>query len=402
MRNIVFVFAAVALAGFTACDIPGSTDDKNAEAIAEVQYRTPLADEANAATRAPDGTVVVTGLTDGRIGRGDWTNGFPLVLRVQPDGSVADTTVYRNVRYGSALGAAPLNGRLSVLIEKQNYDQTGVEPKALTLYRTNSDGTRRDTLFRPDSTFAARDPLHRTTDGGVLLGLSRTDENDTDLIKLRDSGSVDWTFRMPDVQSISAVAEASNGDLFVSGRPNGRQFDLARLGPEGAVRWRRTYGTDSTDAPFRRARSIATIGNKPVVLGTRKPADADDPHTRSVTLTWFDSTGAFVKEKSYGTGSADASTLATLPGGRLALSYEKDYGAPGSLGETRAFLLYLGPRGTVQQRWRVGPRTGTTRVTSLVPLSGGRVAVVGSTGPEAIGGYGGDDFDVLVAIYRKK
>lgn len=402
MRNLIFAFVIAALAGFTACDMSGSTNDKNGEAIVEMRYRTPLADEARTATRAPDGTVVVTGLTSGRIGRGDWTNGFPLVLRVRPDGSIADTTVYRDVRYGSALGTAPLDGGLSVLVGKQDYDQTGVEPKALTLYQANSDGTRRDILFRPDSTFAARNPLHRTTDSGVLLGLSRTDGNDTDLIKLRDSGSVDWTFRMPDVQFVSAVAEAPNGDFFVLGIRNARQFDLARLDPEGAIEWRRTYGTDSTDAPFRRARSIAIIGSKPVVLGTREPTDDNDPHTRSVTLTWFNSTGGFVKEKSYGTGPLKASALASLPGGRLALSYEKDYGVPGSLGETRAFLLYLGPRDTVQQRWRVGPRTGTTRVTSLVPLSSGRVAVVGSTGPEAIGGYGGDDFDVLVAIYRKQ
>lgn len=400
MRYLFLVFVAIVLLAPTACDTSGPAEGTGA--VAEVRYRTPLVDGASGAIRGPDGAIIATGQTDGRIGQGDWTNGFPLLLRVRPGGSIADTTVYRDVRYGSALDAVVLDNGLAVLVEEQNYDQTGVEPTALALYRTDPDGTRRDTLFRPDSMFAARDPLHRTDDGGFLLALGRTDEDDADLIKLGRSGQVEWTYRMPDVQFTSAVAEAGGGDLFVSGTRSARQFDLVRLGPDGAPKWRRTYGTDSTGAPFRDVRSIVADGDGAIVFGTREPTDDDNPRTQSVTLTWFDRTGRVVKEKSYATGPVEASALTALPGGRLALSYAENYGAPGDPGKTRAFLLSLDPEGTVQQRWRVGPRTGTTRITSLIPLPNGRIAAVGSTGPEAIGGYGGDDFDVLTAIYQTK
>lgn len=45
------------------------------------------------------------------------------------------------------------------------------------------------------------------------------------------------------------------------------------------------------------------------------------------------------------------------------------------------------------------PARGTTSVEEVVPLPGAGLLAAGSTGPEFLGGYGGDDFDVLAVAY---
>jgi hypothetical protein len=319
---------------------------------------------------------------------------------VQPNGSIVDTTVYRDVQYGAAVDAVPLADGLAVLVARQKYDETGVDPTALTLYRTGPAGTRRDILFHPDSAFAAENPLHRTADGGFLLVLARTDADDEDLLKLNRSGGVEWTYRMPDVQFVSDAAQAPNGDVLVVGPQTSRQFDLARLRPDGTTEWQTTYGSNRSDAPLRDLRAVVSAGDGATVLGTREQSDDDDPRTASVVLTRFDSTGAFAAENAYATGAVSASALTVLPNDQLALSYAESYGAASDAGKLRSFLLRLDGSNATEERWRVGPRRGTTRATALVPLSDRRLAAVASTGPASIGGFGGDDFDVLVSIYQ--
>jgi hypothetical protein len=211
-----------------------------------------------------------------------------------------------------------------------------------------------------------------------------------------------WTYRMPDVPYVQDVAEAPGGDLYVLGHRDAPQFELARLAPDGTAQWQRTYGSDTTGTPLRTGRAVAATDDGATVLGTRDPVGPDAPLPTSVVLTHFDRGGAFVEEESYATGPVQPSALTTLPDERLALSYAEDYGDPDavSAGQTRSVLLLLGADGAVQQRWRFGPRRGTTRTTALVPLGMGHLAAVGSSGPAAIGGFGGDDFDVLTAIYQ--
>ena len=56
---------------FAACD----SADQNTEAE-EVLYRTAFVDHAYDAAALPDGSLIVAGATEGRIGLGDWTNAF--------------------------------------------------------------------------------------------------------------------------------------------------------------------------------------------------------------------------------------------------------------------------------------------------------------------------------------
>jgi hypothetical protein len=72
-----------------------------------------------------------------------------------------------------------------------------------------------------------------------------------------------------------------------------------------------------------------------------------------------------------------------------------------ALGHTRSFIVRLGPDGTEKWRLPFGPHAGTTYASAIVPLGGGRLIAVGSTGPELIDEYGGDDLDVLAVLYQE-
>ena len=376
---------------FAACD----SADQNTEAE-EVLYRTAFVDHAYDAAALPDGSLIVAGATEGRIGLGDWTNAFPLLLRVDPGGAVSDTAVYRDVRYGDAVAAVPLGDGLGVLVTQADYDDSGAEPPTLTLHRARADGTRESVLFERSGSFPTQQPLLRTADGGFALVLSRIRVDADDIVKLDGSGAVSWTYRMPEVQDVRAAAEAPDGSLFVLGVLNdSRRFVLARLDPSGEEVWRQTYGNDT----LRRAVAVAAVDGGVAVLGS---LNEPGPGVASVVVTRFDERGDVLWERRYATGSVAASALTRLPGGGLAFGYTERYGERGTPGQTRSFVVRLSPNG--EERWRqaFGPARGTTFVNSVVELASGRLAAVGSTGPEFIGGYGGDDFDVLTVLYERE
>lgn len=402
-------FLAVCLPTLSACDILGSGGAPPTLEGHEGRYRTPLTDQASSVTALPDGSFLITGITEGRPRPADGTLAYPLLVQAQADGSFADPAVYRNagfpyMRYGETLAATPLagsrsEGDLAVLVEWYNdySDAPGAGARRLVLYRTGANGERKEVTFERADTFGQ--DLLRTADGGLLLVVFRATAADADLIKLSVGGGVQWTYRMPEVQDVRSVSEAPDGDLFVAGvYSDSRRFAVARLRPDGAERWRRTYGSESSER-LRRTTRIVAAREGAAVFGDRSiPASRQD----STIVTRLGGDGGVQWERTYGVGHMTPAAAA-LPDGGWAFGYTEDYTPKdegSGIGSTRAYVVRLAPGGEQRRQQRFGPERGTTYTADMTALTGGQLAVVGSTGPERISGFGGDDFDVLAATYE--
>lgn len=372
----------------SACD---STAPPPPTSFPEVIYRTSGTDEATGVALLTNGHLAVYGLTEGRIAPADGTNAFPLLLRLRHDGSISAQAAYRDDGYGRVTGAVALDDGLAVLTITREDDSAGRGSPKLTLYRTNADGERTEVLYTRPNTSAPDHSLCRTPDGGLLLILFPFDDDASDLVKLDGPGSVAWSYQMPSVQDVRAVEIAPNGDVFVLGAVDAYRFAVARLTPTGNERWRRIYGDESVVLQLKGA---AAVGDGVAVL-----MDRLDDGSRTVHLTRLNATGDVQWDRSYATGAVRATALAALGDGNLATGWTEDT-TPTDIGGDRATIARLSPQGDVQSSYPFGPQgEATTYVSGLLPYTDGSFVAVGATGPERLGGFGGDDFDVLVTQF---
>lgn len=379
----VFCFTLFLVA---ACDTAGPTPSTTGS-FPDVTYRTPGTDRAVGATVLGEDHLAVYGLTEGRTAPTDGTNAFPLLLRLQPNGSIAANAVYRDQGYGRVTGAAALDDGLAVLTLTRGADNHGQGTPQLILYRTDRDGTRKDVLYTQSNASTPQQALRRTPDGGLSM-IVRSFETGARLIELNASGSEVWTYQMPEGQDLRAVELAPDGDLFVLGASDAHAFAIARLAPNGDERWIRTYGDDTVG---RRVQGFAIAGHGVAVL-----ADRLRDGTATIHLTRFDGSGDIQWSRPYATGDVRATALAALGGDAFAVAWTEDR-TPDQIGGDRAEILRLDAQGAVQSRHPFGPQEeGTTSVSDLLADAENGFVAVGSTGPERLGGFGGDDFDVLV------
>lgn len=380
------VLSGGALASVAACDDGDPVGP--IMPVDEVVYATEGTDYVHSAAALPDGGFVVAGLADGVIAPADGTNGYPLLLHVTPEGLVEDAAVYRDIGYGSALAAVPFENELGVLVQ---HDKE-IAQSHLTLYRTRLNGARQEAVIRlPESPYGRS--LLRTRDGGFLVVLSRVTASGDDLVKLDEDNRVSWTYRMSSAQIVVSAAEAPNGDVLVLGVGNdARSNELARLRPNGHERWRRSYGGDT----FWGTTIVAPVADGAVVLGTRFGAE---PEGESVVVSRFDAAGDIEWERTYATGGVYAGAITGFDDGGIVFAYAEVYGETG-IGRLRSYVVRASPDGEEEWREPFGPRKGTTYVSAIIPLSDGRIVAVGDTGPDRIGGFGGDPFDILAVFYR--
>jgi hypothetical protein len=359
----------------------------------DVTYRTSGTDEATGVTKLANGDLAVYGIAEGRLAPADGTNAFPLVLRLRPDGSIAASTIYRDEGYGRVAGAAALGEGLAVLTVTRGGDGVSRGEPTLTVYQTNPNGERTRVLYTQPNTSTPTQSLLRTPDEGLLLVAYAFGDAENDVIKLDGPGSVGWTYDMPGVQDVRAAAVAPNGDVFVLGAVDSYRFAVARLSPSGQERWRRTYGDDSA---IRQLKGLAAIGDGAAVLIDRLVEGS-----RAIQLTRLSNSGDVRWERAYATGSVRATAVAALDEQRLAVAWTEDT-APDQVGGYRAKIARLNRQGEVSSRYSFGPQDHTsTRVTDMLALSDNNFVAVGATGPERLGGFGGDDFDVLITRFAE-
>jgi hypothetical protein len=351
-----------------ACDSTGPTGP-DAATIRTVYGPSGL-NTALGLTPLPDGSLLVTGYAEGALGPADGLDSRPLLLRVGPEGAVADATVYRDIRYGAAGGAAPFGDGLAVLVDGERQAPEAPSRNDAVLYRTDAAGTRADVLFSAPGAFLPRQPLVRTDDGGLVLALSRASSDS--LVKVDRRGRRAWAVSMSDRQAVVGVAKARDRDLWVLGRRTARRFTLRRLAQDGRERWRRVYGADT----LRRATALTAVGDGAAVLQARSVPGTT---RETVVVTRVDGAGAVRWRRAYATGELRAASITALPEGGLAFGYT-ERGAEGD-GPSRAHVVRLAPDGTVLGRRRFGSPQKDTAVSVVAVRPDGTIVAAGSTGP---------------------
>lgn len=364
----------------SACNILGPGSGRQSE---QIIYRTPQIDFAHGATVLPNGDFVVYGFTEGVGGAAEWTNAFPFLLFMHSDGTIADTVVYRDIRYGEVIGAAPFGNEVAVLVDSV-LRVGGPEPNELKISLLEADHSLGDVIYSlADSMrhlFAPANPLVPTPDNGLVFAFYPIHRADDGLIKINAAGEIVWTY-----DSVGSVDVAEDGDILVLSNRNRDQFDVARLNAAGQVQWQKTYGDPEVGG---RVFAIAAVQDGAAVLGRRFVS----PGVNFMVLTRIDKNGELLWQQTYGEGERLTGTLTALADGGLVFGWSKSFD-----GE-QAEIVRLSTSGKVMWHHRFGPAQGTTRISRILALPNGRIAVVGVAGPEYIEGYGADDFDILIML----
>ncbi|MEF8797630.1 MAG: hypothetical protein V5A48_14335, partial [Salinivenus sp.] len=371
MRYVHGLLAAALLLVGPACDSTGPTG-RDGAAVRTVYGPSGL-NTARHLTPRPDGSLLVTGYAEGALGPADGLDSRPLLLRIGPEGAVADATVYRDIRYGAAGGAAPFGDGLAVLVDGERQDPEAPSRNDARLYQTDAAGDRAGVLFDAPDAFLPRQPFVQTDDGGIVLALSRTSSDA--LVKLTPRGRRAWTTQIPDSQAVTGVVEARDRDLWVLGRRDARRFVLARLTPGGREQERRVYGTDT----LRRATALTAVGDGAAVLQARSVPETT---RETVVVTRVSDTGAVRWRRTYATGELRASSIASHPDGGLVFGYTEQARPTGDgRGPQRAYVVRLAPDGTVRERHSFGAPQKDAAVAVVAVRPDGTIIAAGSTGP---------------------
>ena len=372
MRHVHGLLAAVLLLVGPACDSTGPTG-RDGTAVRTVYGPSGL-NTALGLTPLPDGSLLVTGYAEGALGPADGLDSRPLLLRVGPDGAVASATVYRDLRYGAAGGAAPFGDGLAVLVDGERQDPEAPSRNDARLYQTDAAGDRAGVLFDAPDAFLPRQPFVQTDDGGLVLAFSRTSSDV--LVGLTPRGRRSWTTQVPDSQAVTGVVEARDRDLWVLGRRDARRFVLLRLAPGGREQERRVYGTDT----LRRATALTAVGDGAAVLQTRSVPETT---RETVVVTRVDGAGAVRWRRDYAMGELRASSIASHPDGGLVFGYTEQIRQSSEDGRprSRSHVVRLAPDGTVLGRRRFGAPQKDTAVSVVAVRSDGTLIAAGSTGP---------------------
>jgi outer membrane protein assembly factor BamB len=293
--------------------------------------------------------------------------------------------------YAGVEGVAPRGDGLAVAL---------ADGDRAVVYRTDARGRGRRALFETDAVGWLPSDALVAVPGGFVLSVYRRGADDPHLYALDADGDVRWTYALPDAQDARVVGTAPDGDLFVVG-VGAEGTVAARLSPDGAERWRRTVTT--SDLLFDAAAAVGdglALALRQYVgeVGDEQGADDRDVQVRALRLdgagdeVWTERVAVVEVED----GGVRATALAGLPDGRVSIGLAR--GAQRLDGGTRTEVLVLNADGAAERSVVVGrPYETTTWVTHLLAPPDARLVVVAAVGPERLGGYGGDDFDVLVS-----
>ena len=362
-------------------------------------YATDGTDVALDLVQDADGALVVVGSTEGAPRPADGTLALPTVLRFGLDGALASSEVYRDIGFGDATAVVSTGDGLVVAVASGPDDGTG---RALRLYRTDRQGRRDRVLIQPETaSYAPPRALLAAPDGGVYAAVYANLVGGPTLYRLSRSGDVVWAGRLDETPDVRALAPAPGGLYAMGPERLGSGTVVARLGADGAERWRivrsgvlwqTTHLAATPDGlALLESRWSHTEGAAVRVVRVTAGGGVEDTVTVAETPR-SPGPNSPPSDRVWGTA------LAALPGGGLAVGLAEGGGAldgppPG------ARVVTLGADGAVRSRRPFGVRGRWTGLAALFPLADGRLAAAGAVGPRTVSGYGGDDFDVRVEVY---
>ncbi|WP_198362115.1 PEGA domain-containing protein [Thermococcus pacificus] len=212
--------------------------------------------------------------------------------------------------------------------------------------------------------------------------------DDAWVLRLDANGNIKWqkTYGGRDHDDARAVAIADNGDIIVAGRTwsfgAGRaDVWVLRLDENGNVKWQKTYGGSGRDGFWGVNLAIADNGDI-IVASSTESFGTETPHYSNVWVLRLDANGNIKWQKTYGGRSNDhAHAVAIADNGDIIVaSYTYSFGA----GEGDFWVLRLDTNGNV--KWQKTYGGENEDVAYAVALAdNGDIIVAGST--VSVGGW---------------
>ena len=353
-------------------------------------YATEGTDMAIDLIQAPSGDLIVVGSTEGVPRPADGTLALPSVLRFGLDGDLLSAEVFRDVDFGD-VGAVTWARDGLVLTLSAGPDGEG--DRTVGVFRADERGRRKATLLGFRDGYLPRGALASPSSNSVTAAVYAS-ASDPQIYHLNTDGDVLWTTRLEGAQDVFGLMEAPAGDVYAYG-PGGASVEgwiVARLnGQTGDERWRRVLPASRITGVTQTGDGLAILeerfvdGGGAEVLVARVTAGGEDAGRQVIART-----------EDPEAPQPRGSVIAALPGNRLAVGLTELAGwetAP------EASLVVLAADGTEQQRERFGVEGRWVEMSAIERLADGRIAVAGSVGPDRVGGFGGDDFDIWVSLY---
>ncbi|MGB3543715.1 hypothetical protein [Rubrivirga sp.] len=362
-------------------------DSGGLEAGEPFSYATDGTDSAVDVVQAPNGDLVVTGSTEGVQRPADGTLALPTVLRFGLDGELTSAEVYRDLGFGSVQGVALVDGGLAIAVSAGPDDPGATE---VTVYLTDDEGRRQNVVLRPDAGFTQRSNVRVLDDGSVAVAVYAATVTSPQLYLLRPDGTVVWSERLANVQDILALEAAPGGDLYVLGSGSQGSTITRVSGADGSEVWGAVRPSSWTASSLARTASgLAVLESNPAEATLRVSRLCEDgARLSTATVVQLDTEGESSR-------SLNGTAIEALSNDRVAVAWVES--GPSFQTPPDAYVAVVGLE--VESAARFGERGRWAAVNALQALTDGRVAAVGEAGPEFIGGFGGDDFDVRVTLY---
>ncbi len=315
--------------------------DKNGNVKWQKTYGGSKRDWASAVALAPNGDVIVAGVTDSFGAGGDdvW------VLRLDANGNVKWQKTYGGSKWdeANAVALAP-NGDIIVAGHTGSFGASWYDVWVL---RLDENGNVKWQKTYGGSDWDKANAVAVAKNGDIIVaGQTGSSYSNIWVLRLDENGNVKWqkTYGRSSGDVANSVAITPNGDIIVAGETygfggDGKDAWILRLDSKGNVKWQKIYGGRYWDEAY--AVAIAPNGDV-IIAGSTGRSGAGDS---DVWVLRLDSEGNVKWQKTYGGGSDDeANAVALAPNGDIIVAgYTYSFGA----GRSDVWVLRLPEDGLI-------------------------------------------------------
>ena len=356
-------------------------------------FSTKGTDAPHSLAEAPNGDILIGGTTEGVTAPTDGTLSKPLFLRIRPDASLVDSTVYRPLGYGRVDFLSTLGGQSDVLIYSYELSIPGYSTinRGYKRYAVGPGGELQSMRVNFEYSDTRRNsPILLTAEGNVLLDVTYPGSRKRELTLVSNYGATRWVYNVPEWRQIFGVSESREGDIVFVTPGNGGQFRIIRLDGRGVELSSHVHGDLQFDSTVR---NTAAFDDGVVVLGNRRHPSTNE---KRMFITRYSNLG----DEMWDISSPDwidhfGEKILPLPSGGAIVAWTQFLGW--DIGR-RSGYFRISAFGEIVWMREFEPNQGTAAITELLLLSSNQLVVAGFIGPGRLGGYGGDPLDIVVHI----
>ena len=379
----------------------------------DVQLGTDAADTSFGVAAGPDGGVVVAAASEGPLAGTHNGKRDIVVIGFSADGEQRWSTQIGGDATDSPLGVsvAPDGSVYVSGFTEGDFASANAGSADVFLLKLDADGNE---LWRQQFGGDGWDRGFDVTafDGGayvsgytasVLDEATNTEGFDGFAARFDDTGTLEWLRQVgtdaADWGQGSALAP--DDGLYLTGytegllgevHAGGKDAFVTRLGPDGTVVWSRQFGTEALDWP----QGVGVTADGGVLLAGSTEGDLAEPNAglRDGFLAGFDADGAPTFTTQFGTSGVDSVFEVRAVGDRIVATGSTEGDLGGLVGERDGLLVWLDRDGTVTSIEQLGS-TAVDDLTGLAVAESGAVIYTGGTFGELAGPSAGDS-DVVV------